>query len=772
MSRAASAIKDVKILTREEIKNKNFDEVVEAYFALAELVFELQSIRDSQNGQILHLCVKTEELQTTIDNLKERIRLLISRKYGCKSESTRRFRSADLPEDIDDDIKGLLDAAGLLQGDGSGNANGPSNGDGNDGGRNEGKKGEKSPASGSGKGAGKGGSGNPEENNQDPNKSGDPSENGTPGTPEKKPKGNPHLKRTAGFKNRYLPDKPWVYEVDGSLYSEQELKDIMGITDDQLVYLRNTAYVDVKAEVIPAQYFNVAHIHPCARLEDDIMHLTGGISLIRNSVLSPSLMSHFMGMRYELCLPWNRMEKYLANDKVNFKRSTIIDWAGQTTDSCLVPVCRRLKRLLLKRHSIQADETFVTVINDDREGSHNSYFWQFRTSEYEKDQPTIIVFIFDKTREERVVADFLKDFEGYLMTDAYVCYKTLSDNNSCIISCLCWQHMRRLFWDVLRAYPNFFRLSKNDRARIPAWQIVERINAIYAAEKEVKALLQTDPDRAKLFRDTIVRSAVDACFEAIKALKADEKVYCKGSLLAKAIDYALNGEERFRNFLNSTAVPLDNQASERSMISVSVLRNNIKLIDSLYGAQREAIGFSIYETAKAADANPELYFKYIYEMMPKIIEDHWAEIQDENNELDFFDCMMPWSEEFKAYVAQQSNAYQFVIAEALTRYNLFSRCPIDSKYLARIIENKKNGLEKLGKYLDELKKCPENPECYQSRVKGMIIPQWVGPEYYLHTACASPQEESCEEAAGDGCSGPSGDPPDAFAGQPPLAGTA
>ena len=81
MSRAASAIKDVKILTREEIKNKSFDEVVEAYFALAELVFELQSIRDSQNGQILHLCVKTEELQTTIGNLKERIRLLISRKY-------------------------------------------------------------------------------------------------------------------------------------------------------------------------------------------------------------------------------------------------------------------------------------------------------------------------------------------------------------------------------------------------------------------------------------------------------------------------------------------------------------------------------------------------------------------------------------------------------------------------------------------------------------------------------------------------------------------
>ena len=751
----------VKILTRKELNQMSMEDVIEAYFALAEYVKELQSVHDSETDQIGHINERLAVLQASIDNLKERIRLLVSRKYGCKSESTRRFRSSDLPEDIDDDMRDLLIAVGLLKDENSSDkadVRGDSNGNGNTGSEKDDK---------ATTGSDKEKNGEPNPGNKNPEGNGNSGSTGGTGAPKGKPKGNPHLKRTAGFKHGYLGDRPFVYMVDGSCYSEQEVIDHFGFTREDLAYLRNSAYVTTTVEVIPAQYFNVVHIQPCARHEDEAMYLAGSSSLLRNSILSPSLMAHLMGMHYELSLPWNRTEKYLSHDEVHFARSTMITWAEETTDKYLSPLNRRMRRLLLQRKVLQADETFITVVNDEREGSHNSYFWQFRTSENEKDKPTIICFVFDKTREERVAAEFLEDFEGHLMTDAYVCYKELGEDNPLIISCLCWQHMRRMFWDVLRAYPNFFQLSADDQNKVPAWQIIMLIRAIYKAEKEVKA--EADPVKAQELRDTKVRKAVDACFEAIKTLKKDEKLCVKGGLLAKAVNYALNGEDRFRNFLTSVAVPMDNQASERSMIDISVLRNNIKLIDSLSGAEREAVGFTIYETAKAAGVNPELYFRYVYEMMPKIIADHELEIKDEKNDLVFLDCMMPWSEEYKAYAAQQSRVYESIFAEALTRYNLFDNCPIDSRYLVRIIENEKNHLhDALGKYTDELKKQPESLVYYQSRVKGMIIPEWSGPDYYLHAAKSVPQQAAMAESPGS----PPVDPPVPARKQAMLEGTA
>ena len=75
--------------------------------------------------------------------------------------------------------------------------------------------------------------------------------------------------------------------------------------------------------------------------------------------------------------------------------------------------------------------------------------------------------------------------------------------------------------------------------------------------------------------------------------------------------------------------------------------------------------FHLYETYfhQNTGVDPELYFRYIYEMMPKIIADHECEIKDEKNDLSFLDCMMPWSEEYRAYAAQQSRVYETIVVD-------------------------------------------------------------------------------------------------------------
>ena len=90
-----------------------------------------------------------------------------------------------------------------------------------------------------------------------------------------------------------------------------------------------------------------------------------------------------------------------------------------------------------------------------------------------------------------------------------------------------------------------------------------------------------------------------------------------------------------RVFLENGDVPMDNNASERAIRGFCIGKKNWEMIDTVNGATRSAIIYSIAETAKANQLKPYEYFEYLLTEIPKHMD-------DKNN--NFLEELLPWSQ--------------------------------------------------------------------------------------------------------------------------------
>ena len=98
-------------------------------------------------------------------------------------------------------------------------------------------------------------------------------------------------------------------------------------------------------------------------------------------------------------------------------------------------------------------------------------------------------------------------------------------------------------------------------------------------------------------------------------------------------------------------IPMDNGFAERCIKPFATARRNWLFSCSVEGAEAAAVLFTLIETAKANQAHPYYYLKYLLETLPG---------QTVRKENPFLDACMPWSEEYKAYeIREKQSAMQF-----------------------------------------------------------------------------------------------------------------
>ena len=132
--------------------------------------------------------------------------------------------------------------------------------------------------------------------------------------------------------------------------------------------------------------------------------------------------------------------------------------------------------------------------------------------------------------------------------------------------------------------------------------------------------------------------SLDAYIDYIRSLDIDDPS-CSEKL-RDAVRYTLNQEDKLRRFLDDPMIPADNGFCERSIRPLATARRNWLFSYSVSGAESAAILFTLVETAKANQAHPYYYLKYLLETLPK------KKTTKGNSFLD--DCM-PWSESYMAY---------------------------------------------------------------------------------------------------------------------------
>ena len=354
---------------------------------------------------------------------------------------------------------------------------------------------------------------------------------------------------------------------------------------------------------------------------EDVVKAPHPQTLLRGSLVSPSLEAAIMNAKYVNAVPLYRQEQEFERYGLHIPRQNMANWTIQCADRYLAVLYDYLHEKLYGYHVLQADETPVLVNKDGRPAGSKSYMWVYRTGRmYTECQ--IVLYEYQRTRNASHPREFLKDFSGVCVTDGYQVYHTIEEEREDLKIAGCWSHARRRFDEAVKALPK----AKQKDSR--AYLALTMIQAIYREEKLLKDL----PAGERMIRRQLsVRPLVEAYFVWVRETlpKVPQK-----SKTWEGFNYSLNQEKYLKVFLDDGEVPMDNNAAEQSIRGFCIGKKNWVMIDTIAGAKSSAIIYSIAETAKANNLKPYDYFEYLLTEIPKHLDD---------TDRSFLDDLLPWS---------------------------------------------------------------------------------------------------------------------------------
>ena len=349
--------------------------------------------------------------------------------------------------------------------------------------------------------------------------------------------------------------------------------------------------------------------------------------LLRNSLVSPSLLAGIINAKYVNAVPLYRQEQEFSRYGLEISRREMAHWTILCTERYLSLLYDCMHKKLYDYHVLQADETPVRVTKENRTEGSKHYMWVYRTGKMYQDKP-IVLYDYQPTRNTSHPRKFLKDFKGVCVTDGYQVYHTLEEERDDLTVAGCWAHARRRFDEAVKALP------KAKRNESLAYLALKQIQAIYREEKK---LADESAEKRLQHRQVIIKPMVDAYFAWVK--ENVHKVSAKGKT-HNGFSYSINQEKYLRVFLEDGEVPIDNNGAEQSIRGFCIGKKNWVMIDTIAGAESSVILCSIAETAKANKIKPYDYFEYLLSEIPNHMDD---------KDLSFLENLLPWSEHLPAH---------------------------------------------------------------------------------------------------------------------------
>ena len=319
--------------------------------------------------------------------------------------------------------------------------------------------------------------------------------------------------------------------------------------------------------------------------------------VIDKGIPTPGLLAQVLTNKYADHLPLYRQEAIFGRAGVALPRSTLAQWVG----SCgveLQPLVDALKREILSRSVVHADETPVQMLKPGKGKTHRAYLWAYAAGAHEDIKA--VVYDFCESRGGANAKAFLDEWRGSLVVDDFSGYKQLmGDSPGQVTEVGCWAHARRKFHDLQLA----------NQSQI-AEQAVRQIAQIYAVEREVKEL--SAEDRLRI-RQEKSQPLVQTLYEW---LMLNRQKVPEGSATAKAIDYSLRRWRALTRFLGDGQLPVDNNWIENQIRPIAIGRNNWLFAGSLRGGQRAAAVMSLIQSAKLNGHDPHAYLKDVLTRLP------------------------------------------------------------------------------------------------------------------------------------------------------------
>lgn len=335
-----------------------------------------------------------------------------------------------------------------------------------------------------------------------------------------------------------------------------------------------------------------------------------------HSCLTPELAASIIDSKLGLGEPLDRQSRYLTKHGFAFSTQTLSNWYMNAAE-LLHPLYECLRKHLVNTscQCINADETTIKILDNEKLGRKTSYIFCYLSSFY--DNP-IYLYDFRTERSGEHVKDVLGGFKGYLTCDGYPGYNLLKEQGVRINRC--WVHARREFLNIIKG------MSEEEQKKTKSYQVVKCFDEVFKLDSMTDDMT---PEERKKFRDSDeFHNKVNALHDLVCSLNPEKK-----SPLSKAINYFIKAWPDMQTFFEDGHLELSNNAAERAIKPFVIDRKNFLFCKTENGADATAELFTIIQTAQANLLIPDQYLTWVMYHIDKCpVEDllPWSEkIPDE-----------------------------------------------------------------------------------------------------------------------------------------------
>jgi transposase len=292
----------------------------------------------------------------------------------------------------------------------------------------------------------------------------------------------------------------------------------------------------------------------------------------------PGFLAHLVVSKCCDSLPLYRMEQQFGRLGIPMSRSTMTDLFHRAGE-LVAPLAHRIVALIAASEIVLADETPMPV-QDDRK---KPYIWTFVSG-------TLVAYRFSMSRSGETPKAILGGTTGTLVVDMYTGYNVVTGVEG-RRRAGCLSHARRKFFKALKSAPE-------------AQVALDLIRDIYVIERDVKKARKTgevDHARARWEQSLPI---MDKLYVWLAKQKAQHP---PKSVMGKAISYTLKNWQALTRFITNTAIPPDNNRSERALRVVALGRKNFLFAGNKDAGENLAALYTVVATCVANEVDPLAY---------------------------------------------------------------------------------------------------------------------------------------------------------------------
>ncbi len=323
------------------------------------------------------------------------------------------------------------------------------------------------------------------------------------------------------------------------------------------------------------------------------------VNLVKGTRAYPELVSEVVVDKFQYHLPYTRIQDKFRDMSAYYSAQGLANFATAAYNQTSV-IQAELKKLLLVSGSVlYIDETRIRVekIVDGKKVLVIQYMWVIVNRD-----ANITYFLYDEgSRGRKVIKDFLGDFKGTIVTDAYSAYKCYNDGSLGIKHVGCLAHIRA-------------RFKKAQTSDSHATWFLEQIGSLYKIERDNRLLKRTAQeivDYRQIYGIPIFKSMIQRAVRYRS--KAGDTM---STLMSDAITYFINCYNQVVRYADDARCDIDNNQAERSIRPLTLGRKNFIKFGSSKSAEMGAFFYSLVETCKQNGLRAKDYItKTLYSLL-------------------------------------------------------------------------------------------------------------------------------------------------------------